>query len=71
LVRTQMRMGMLAGILAVMSSLVCVPAAAAPKERRGSEPPSLDGRTTGQPRTCGHDTFVYSSSGGTVGPYCH
>jgi hypothetical protein len=73
----QMRIGLFAGILAVMTGLVCVPVAAAPKERRssepraGSEPPSLDGRTTGQPRTCGYDTFVYSSSGGTVGPYCH
>jgi hypothetical protein len=73
---TQMRVGVLAGILAVV---LAVPVGAAPRERRAaepparrsSEPPSLDGRVTGQPRTCGFDTFVYSSSGGTMGPYCH
>jgi hypothetical protein len=72
----QMRVGLLAAVLTV---LLGVPADAAPKQRRAaepasprsSEPPSLDGRVTGQPRTCGYDTFVYSSSGGTVGPYCH
>ena len=72
----QMRIGVAAGIAAV---LLAVPADAAPKQRRAaepasprsSEPPSLDGRVTGQPRTCGYDTFVYSSSGGTTGPYCH
>ena len=76
----QMRLGVIAGILAV---LLAVPAEAAPKERasqrraaeppagRSSEPPSLDGRVTGRERTCGFDTFVYSSSGGTAGPYCH
>ena len=45
--------------------------AASKKERPGSEPPSLDGRTTGRPRTCGYETFLYSSSGSPVGPYCH
>jgi hypothetical protein len=33
--------------------------------------PSLDGRVLGYPRTCGSDTFLYDSSGATVGPYCH
>jgi hypothetical protein len=49
-------------------------AAAAPKQTarpRSDAPPSLDGRTTGTPRTCGYDYFIYSPSGGTVGPYCH
>jgi hypothetical protein len=32
---------------------------------------SLDGRTTGQPRTCGYDYFQYDSRGIPVGPYCH
>ena len=74
------RVGVIAGILAVV---LAVSADAAPKERalqrrtaepaspRSSEPPSLDGRVTGHPRTCGFDTFVYSPSGGTMGPYCH
>jgi hypothetical protein len=75
-----MRLGVLAAILA---ALLAVPANAEPKERalqrraaepparQSSEPPSLDGRVTGHPRTCGFDTFVYSPSGGTMGPYCH
>jgi hypothetical protein len=74
--RTHMRLGVLAGILAI---LLAASADAAPRQRRAAEPPagrnsdpsSLDGRVTGQPRTCGFDTFVYSPSGGTVGPYCH
>jgi hypothetical protein len=32
---------------------------------------SLDGRNTGQPRTCGYDYFQYDYRGATVGPYCH
>jgi hypothetical protein len=32
---------------------------------------SLDGRNTGQPRTCGFDNFQYDYRGATVGPYCH
>jgi hypothetical protein len=74
--RKQMRLGILAAILAV---LLAVSADAAPRQRRAAEPParqssetsSLDGRVTGHPRTCGFDTFVYSPSGGTMGPYCH
>ena len=51
-----------------------LPAAAARKEKpklRSDTPPSLDGRTTGWPRTCGHDYFVYSTTGSPLGPYCH
>jgi hypothetical protein len=32
---------------------------------------SLDGRNTGQPRTCGYDYFQYDFRGATMGPYCH
>jgi hypothetical protein len=32
---------------------------------------SLDGRNTGQPRTCGFDYFQYDHRGATMGPYCH
>ena len=45
----------------------------APRQDSGGAALSLDGRITGQPRTCGFDTFQYSSgkSGTTMGPYCH
>jgi hypothetical protein len=74
--RTPMRRGVLAGVLAL---LLAASADAAPRQRRAAESPagrssdpsSLDGRVAGQPRTCGFDTFIYSPSGGTVGPYCH
>jgi hypothetical protein len=39
--------------------------------RYADQSPSFDGRVTGRPRTCGYDTFLYDSRGGTVGPYCH
>ena len=66
----------LAGVFATAMMAVAffaLPADAASKEKKRprSDAPSLDGRNTGQPRTCGHDTFSYSSSGTTVGPYCH
>jgi hypothetical protein len=32
---------------------------------------SLDGRFTGQPRTCGFNTYVYDDRGVPRGPYCH
>src|SRR5262245_51240199 len=32
---------------------------------------SLDGRRTGQPRTCGHDFFQYDGFGVPYGPYCN
>jgi hypothetical protein len=37
----------------------------------GSEPPSLDGRVTGYPRSCGLDRFQRDDQGTPVGPYCH
>jgi hypothetical protein len=61
----------LAVVLAVGAFSALPADAASKKERPGSEPPSLDGRTTGRPRTCGYETFLYSSSGSPVGPYCH
>jgi hypothetical protein len=65
----------LVGIFAVTAAaLFSLSADAAPKEKKqrsGADAPSLDGRITGQPRTCGSDTFRYSSSGTTTGPYCH
>jgi hypothetical protein len=33
--------------------------------------PSLDGRVTGRPRTCGFDTLQYDGFGVPYGPYCH
>jgi hypothetical protein len=39
--------------------------------RYSADPPSLDGRVTGYPRTCGFDTFVRDSSRTPIGPYCH
>jgi hypothetical protein len=33
--------------------------------------PSLDGRITGRPRTCGYETFQYDFDGVPYGPYCH
>ena len=65
-----------AGVFAtavMVAAFFALPADAANKEKKrfGSEAPSLDGRNTGQPRTCGYGTFRYSTSGTTMGPYCH
>jgi hypothetical protein len=38
---------------------------------RADTMPSLDGRTTGRPRTCGYQTFQYDGFGVPYGPYCH
>jgi hypothetical protein len=66
--------------VAVIATALSVPAAdaASRKDRPYANPsryadqsPSLDGRVTGRPRTCGYDMFQYDSRGGTVGPYCH
>ena len=35
------------------------------------DPRSLDGHRTGQPRTCGHDFFIYDDQGVPSGPYCN
>lgn len=40
--------------------------------RRGRpDPNSYDGRRTGQPRTCGHNFFLYDDRGVPTGPYCN
>lgn len=39
--------------------------------RSRPDPNSYDGRRTGQPRTCGHDFFIYDSQGVPTGPYCN
>jgi hypothetical protein len=64
--------------IAILAIAFSLPAGAARKQVRSrSEAParpdssSLDGRVLGYPRTCGSTTFVYSSTGGTMGPYCH
>ena len=44
------------------------------KSRKGQQDvvqPSLDGRVTGRPRTCGYDYFIYDAKGVPTGPYCH
>ena len=46
--------------------------ARAKKQYRVEQPtPSLDGRITGRPRTCGYETFQYDFDGVPYGPYCH
>ncbi len=40
------------------------------RARSRPDPSSYDGRRTGQPRTCGHDFFVYDIEGVPNGPYC-
>jgi hypothetical protein len=39
-------------------------------QRNGAQSRSLDGRVTGQPRTCGFEQFQYNGRTPT-GPYCH
>ena len=41
------------------------------QKRYDVQTPSLDGRITGRPRTCGYDTFQYDGLGVPYGPYCH
>src|SRR5262245_45011723 len=62
----------------VAAALVAIAFAAVPADARTKgkkqyrdETPSLDGRTTGQLRTCGYDTLQYGSGGTPRGPYCH
>jgi hypothetical protein len=59
---------------AVVLALAAAPADARTKKKKVKRAPaqvSLDGRVTGQPRTCGFDYFIYDSRGVPVGPYCH
>ena len=41
------------------------------KEKQYVVQPSLDGRVTGRPRTCGYDYLQYDHRGVPHGPYCH
>jgi len=62
----------LAAAAIAVTSLSLSPAYA--KSKKGQQEvaqPSLDGRVTGQPRTCGFDYFVYDVKGVPTGPYCH
>ncbi len=43
----------------------------AAQKRYEVQTPSLDGRITGRPRTCGYETFQYDGLGVPYGPYCH
>jgi hypothetical protein len=45
--------------------------ARAKKESQNVAQPSLDGRVTGRPRTCGYNYFQYDHKGVPMGPYCH
>src|SRR5262245_20265113 len=65
-------------LVAPAAALLAIVFAAAPADARTNskkqyrdETPSLDGRTTGQLRTCGYDTLQYGSGGTPHGPYCH
>jgi len=56
----------------MVTALSLAPADAARKQRQyRSDVPSLDGRVTGRPRTCGFSTFLYDNRGVPMGPYCH
>jgi hypothetical protein len=79
-VRAQARDGVLHRRLVALiaTALLSTAFAAAPADARTKskkqyrdEAPSLDGRTTGQLRTCGYDTLQYGSGGAPHGPYCH
>jgi hypothetical protein len=76
--------GLAAAVAAIVALAMCsMPADArarakkrydvqAPRDGRvAGQPPSLDGRVTGRPRTCGFDTFQYDGFGVPYGPYCH
>jgi hypothetical protein len=63
----------------VTATIVVLPADARAKKakrpdaqkRHEVQTPSLDGRITGRPRTCGYETFQYDGLGVPYGPYCH
>ncbi len=57
----------------VLTALAVQPADARRKKAKPyrAQSSSLDGRVTGQPRTCGYDHFIYDWHGVPVGPYCH
>jgi hypothetical protein len=63
---------LVAAIMVTAFSLVPADARAKKKSQyRTDTTPSLDGRTTGRPRTCGYETFQYDGFGVPYGSYCH
>jgi hypothetical protein len=65
-------LGLIAAAM-VAAAFTAVPADARTKSkvRYRDETPSLDGRITGRPRTCGYEMFQYGPGGAPHGPYCH
>ncbi len=66
------------GVAAVVAAALVVTAFSLPADARAKkqkryevQTPSLDGRITGRPRTCGYETFQYDGWGVPYGPYCH
>jgi hypothetical protein len=67
-------------VAAIVATMFVLPADARTKKQkppdvqryeRQTQTPSLDGRITGRPRTCGFATFQYDGWGVPYGPYCH
>jgi hypothetical protein len=62
---------------ALIATTLSVPAEARVKKQKRygvvqvQQTPSVDGRITGRPRTCGFATFQYDGWGVPYGPYCH
>jgi len=67
------RLVALAAAALMAMAFAAAPADARTKDKKQyrNETPSLDGRTTGQLRTCGYDTLQYGPGGTPHGPYCH
>src|SRR5262245_23690581 len=66
------RLVALAAAALMAMAFAAAPADARTKDKKQyrNETPSLDGRTTGQLRTCGYDTLQYGSGGHPHEPYC-
>jgi hypothetical protein len=60
-----------AAIMVTAVSALPADARAKKEKQYRADTTSLDGRTTGRPRTCGYDTFIYDNLGVPTGPYCH
>ena len=67
-------------VAAIVATMFVLPADARTKKQKRldaqryeqqTQTPSLDGRITGRPRTCGFATFQYDGWGVPYGPYCH